>query len=306
MPDERKNFLTRVANELFPAVLPGVPIGCKENHCKATVSPGVCLGVDALKRFPRFVRVHLFADKIALPAEWSAFAAAGGASVVDGTVARVDLSPKGRVSLRYEWHQLSDDYSRDFPRALACANALGKLQRADSPIRRAVRRSGKDAVPPAIRRQDADELLSSAKSVIGLILGAERIMDRHKRAVINRMLWAITEEPWGKYTLPYRSRAALAETNPKNLRHEHVISRKSLLDDLLDRKISVDQVVDKAIACVVTKAEASLLDDRTGPAKGVEGWDRYTAARIEVVTVDREGQMRPFDHRPEVAPVLNS
>ena len=58
----------------------------------------------------------------------------------------------------------------------------------------------------------------------------------------------------------------------KNLHHEHVHTRKSLVTALLDGE-PIDDVLARAIACVVTRPEHKLL-------KAGDGWDRYSGIKV--------------------------
>lgn len=156
--------------------------------------------------------------------------------------------------------------------------------------------------PPARRRTDADALIASARRVMALALTAEGLERRHRKALLDRMLWSLTEEPWGKLTVPFRSAAALRERSVSNLRHEHVWSKKTLIAELFGAPDQLDVIVERAVACVVTKDEAQLLDGKGSPAKGLEGWARYRAVTIDVMVVDDRGGARPLDlDAPDVA-----
>lgn len=108
---------------------------------------------------------------------------------------------------------------------------------------------------------------------------------RHRRVVVDRMLWSLTEEAFGKHTVPYRSRAASTLGRGDSVIHEHVFPREWLVDRVLDGMTSAD-IVRHAVACLVTKEEDLKLR-----AVGREhlGWERYKAAKIEVLLVDASG-----------------
>lgn len=78
----------------------------------------------------------------------------------------------------------------------------------------------------------------------------------------------------------------------KQIRHEHVFTRKSLVEEMLARPEKVEEILrEKAIACVVTKDEHVRL---TRFDKTHSGWDRYRAAGISVfdVATDPPTQLR--------------
>lgn len=144
--------------------------------------------------------------------------------------------------------------------------------------------------PPLQCRRDLTETLRSTTAAIRLVVLSLEIAPRHKLQLVDRMIWALTEEPWGKYTTPIRSVASL-EVPTKGLRHEHVYTRKWLKEAMVNEPGRIDELVRLAVACVVTVAEGDLLT-RT---KGVEGWERYRVAGIALVTVDEAGRVTAFE-----------
>jgi hypothetical protein len=106
------------------------------------------------------------------------------------------------------------------------------------------------------------------------------ILERHKRDIISGMLWKITEAR-GKYTTRYRSKASM-EAGTK-LQHEHVFTRKDLTDRILAEPQHVREILCDAIGCVVTVDEHKRLSRVAGT---IRGWNRYTAAGVEVVDTD--------------------
>jgi hypothetical protein len=103
------------------------------------------------------------------------------------------------------------------------------------------------------------------------------ILERHKRDIISGLLWKITEAN-GKYTTRYRSNAAMQEG--AKLQHDHVFTRKDLTTRIIAEPERAREILQDAIACVVTVDEHKRLS-RLGDS--IRGWDRYTAAGIEVV-----------------------
>jgi hypothetical protein len=96
------------------------------------------------------------------------------------------------------------------------------------------------------------------------------------------VLWLVTTgTAASKYATRFRSQAALATPDVRELRHEHVYTRRSLVAQMLADPDSIEDVIrNKAVACTVTKAEHDLLTpfDRTH-----EGWARYLAAGVVVL-----------------------
>jgi len=118
--------------------------------------------------------------------------------------------------------------------------------------------------------------VSSAMTAIAALLPLS--LDKtHKRELLSVCIWKITEAD-GKWNLRFRSEAAMAKSGSSDLRHEHIYTRKHLVDRLLDGE-SVELVMAHTIACVVTAAEAKALD---GIPADIQGWARYRKARIRV------------------------
>lgn len=127
------------------------------------------------------------------------------------------------------------------------------------------------------------EILESAITIVDGVLRMP-VLERHKRDIINGMLWSITQAR-GKYQTRYRSKASLEKPTPK-LHHEHVLTRKDLIDRIMAAPEKAREILSEAIACVVTVDEHRKLArvERENPA--LRGWDRYTAAEIEWVDMD--------------------
>jgi hypothetical protein len=64
-----------------------------------------------------------------------------------------------------------------------------------------------------------------------------------------------------------------------DLRHEHVIPRKTLRDAMEKDPARVPDILRGAIACIVTKTEHDQL---TALGGDYDGWERYIAAGIDV------------------------
>jgi hypothetical protein len=124
------------------------------------------------------------------------------------------------------------------------------------------------------------EIIESAIRAIEGAL-ALPILDRHKRDIINGMLWKITEAG-GKYRTRFRSRASLDDPSAKPI-HEHVFTRKHLTDEIMANPSRAREVLASAIGCVVTAEEHRRLAEAERKDPALRGWDRYKAAGIEVV-----------------------
>ena len=133
------------------------------------------------------------------------------------------------------------------------------------------------------RHPEAASRWQSAVEIIKAIVALD-IHEPFKRKVLaNSCLWLLTQaEARGKYKLRYQSRES--QSVPKRLlRHEHVVPRKKMVDDLIKHPDQVDKIVEKAVACVVTKAEHEKLAKVDKKYPNADGWERYGLAGIEVI-----------------------
>ncbi|MBX3320517.1 MAG: hypothetical protein KF890_11615 [Nitrospira sp.] len=130
---------------------------------------------------------------------------------------------------------------------------------------------------PFVDRPDAEKIIQSAKNAIVKILEmGEDVFPEHRKALLSRMIWKITEAH-GKYTTRYCSIAA--RNKQEGLRHEHVIPRKVLIDRLMKAPSDVENILQDAIACTVTAEEHDSLST---VSEDVCDWDRYKRAKIPV------------------------
>jgi hypothetical protein len=132
--------------------------------------------------------------------------------------------------------------------------------------------------------------LASARRAIKAILRLD-ITLKHKKDLLNKMIWAITKCP-GKYKVRYITKAARTKRSVKDLRHEHVYPRKVLVGKLLKEPSAVNKITKRAIACVVTKREHQRLSRSSG-----SGWERYK--RLNLSVWDQEKERWKLDFRNE-------
>jgi hypothetical protein len=125
----------------------------------------------------------------------------------------------------------------------------------------------------------AEEEIRSAVTAIKGILTLQ-IMDEHKKTLISRMIWAITEAH-GKYKTRFRSGGVLMTADCK-IQHEHVYPRKELIDEIMEAPENCDRILENAVACVVTEEEHRLLTKISKENADLNGWDRYKKAGITV------------------------
>jgi hypothetical protein len=141
---------------------------------------------------------------------------------------------------------------------------------------------------------DGKKRLESVKRAIRAILDIrDELRPEHVRAFLNRGLSLLTvAEAKGKYRIRYWTHGALRAKLKKDLRHEHVVEKKKLVDRLLKNPEMVDDILESAVACVVTKCEHSLLTQTSHQNPQLDGWDRYKAAGLMASVVD--GRIQPL------------
>lgn len=137
---------------------------------------------------------------------------------------------------------------------------------------------GKDTGLTLDENADAIKIVTSATAAIrGVLSFGTEVLEEHKKGLISKMLWKITEAN-GKYNTRYYSERALKADN-SDKRHDHVCTRKRMIERILANPNGLDVEIRQAIGCVVTKAEHNELtkyDDK------YDGWDRYKQAKIKV------------------------
>lgn len=117
--------------------------------------------------------------------------------------------------------------------------------------------------------------LALAKGVLSV---ASEIRPPRLHKALSEAIWEYTEAD-DKYGCRYRSVGALSETDRSQFRHEHVVTRKHIVQSLLAEPDRVEEILADSVACVVTKEEDARL--RQVP-RGIEGWERYHRAGIAV------------------------
>lgn len=144
------------------------------------------------------------------------------------------------------------------------------------------------ALRPYLKPWDGDptyeDRLRSAAAVVGFVLSSDEVTERHCRRVVDDALWYLTEGA-GKYACRYRSAGVLTlekggpiKSWRSLLRHEHVVTRASLIADMLAAPERVSEILRTAVACVVTPAEHEQLS----PHENLNGWARYVAGAVDV------------------------
>ena len=137
---------------------------------------------------------------------------------------------------------------------------------------------GKDARPHWHENADAIAIVTSATAAIrGVLRLGLDVCEEHKKSLISRMLWKITEAN-GKYNTRYYSEKALKADN-SNRRHDHVWTRKGMIERVLEKPDNLKHEVQRAIGCIVTRSEHETLASFDAQS---DGWDRYKKAKIKV------------------------
>jgi hypothetical protein len=132
------------------------------------------------------------------------------------------------------------------------------------------------------RHRDADQRMASARQLVKVLLTAEGLYPSHRMEFIRLALWKVTEaEGISKYATRYQSRAARLQG--KNLEHEHVYERAKMARDLIDNPERVDEILDLAVGCAVTKDEHKRLTDLRKSRCELDGRERYRSAGITVI-----------------------
>lgn len=130
-----------------------------------------------------------------------------------------------------------------------------------------------------------EDRLRSVVALARFALTSPDLTEAHRRRLLNEAIWYRTEGG-GKYKIRYRSAGVLALEDMgvikqwwKHLRHEHVVARAALVAELRAHPDEVDDIMRKAVACIVTPGEHEQLK----PFDATHyGWERYFAASVDV------------------------
>ncbi len=126
-----------------------------------------------------------------------------------------------------------------------------------------------------------DERRSSAIRLAAGVLATEGLLMAHLREALSIAIWKYTEAD-GKFRTRFRSAGGVGAPD-KLLNHEHVITRKKLIDRMLAEPGRCAEIMATAIGCCVLRDEHVLLGAVEKDDPNLEGWARYQAAGIEVV-----------------------
>ncbi|MDR3611328.1 MAG: hypothetical protein P4L27_12250 [Ignavibacteriaceae bacterium] len=130
--------------------------------------------------------------------------------------------------------------------------------------------------------------IEDSKTIIKTVLDLNIHHDM-KRKVIDYLLWNITGA-FGKFNTKYISDGAKI-SHGELLNHEHVFTKKGLIQRILAEPDNLETILKDAIGCIVTKEE----HDRLNKEKNVEGWQRYINAKIKVWELNEDILYRKLD-----------
>jgi len=130
------------------------------------------------------------------------------------------------------------------------------------------------------RREAAACRTSSVALARAVLAARDELAPAHLREALSIAVWKYTTSD-GKYTTRFRSEAALYAPS-QLVHHEHVTTRRSLVDQMIAEPANVEKIMSTAIGCVVLRTEHATLGaiERANPS--VTGWDRYRFAGITV------------------------
>lgn len=148
-------------------------------------------------------------------------------------------------------------------------------------------------------RADRASILESAIKAVEGVLTLD-ILPAHKRKLIDRMIWTVTEVD-GKFKTRYQSLAAVNCDRSVKRQHEHVIPRGVLTDAILAQPSAARKLMSGAVACVVTVDEHLRLSAASRHNRALEGWERYRKARIVVIDTVSGRRFRFPRRAPRIA-----
>lgn len=137
---------------------------------------------------------------------------------------------------------------------------------------------------PYVRSPNAQGIIASARILAKIALATEEMRWQHRKKMLHDAIWYCTEAD-GKWNTKYKSKVVLdlAQFEPGSLvriNHEHVVTRKNLVNYMLEHRVGLledvaelHRLLDTAVACIVTVDQHAELLQGTG-------WERY--ANIEV------------------------
>lgn len=100
-----------------------------------------------------------------------------------------------------------------------------------------IKTHAKALLKPYVRKPEAPAIIASAQKLARLALENEDLYPAHRRKILHNAIWYLTEAD-GKWTTRYKSKEVLelAESDsmsPVRINHEHVFTRKNLVEDMI-------------------------------------------------------------------------
>lgn len=139
------------------------------------------------------------------------------------------------------------------------------------------------------RHKDADERIADGHELIRLLLAASGLRAPIRRKYLSLAIWEVTVAEGGKYGTRFRSTDSLRPG--AKLRHDHVTERRKIVDELLVHPERLEEILGKAVGCVVTKDEHDRLTRISREQPDLGGWDRYQAAGVTVVDLTAQADL---------------
>jgi hypothetical protein len=147
------------------------------------------------------------------------------------------------------------------------------------------------------KEKDRQNTIFSCTNAIKHILEMKKdVSEQHIKFLLRQMLFLLTEADGltatkrtnSKYKITYisegvkKKREKINEDSKeytKDLRHEHVYTRKNIVEELLNSPQKINLILKKAVGCIVTKEEDKRLSKVDS---SIDGWERYKKAKIKV------------------------
>lgn len=130
----------------------------------------------------------------------------------------------------------------------------------------------------------AEETIRSAIVIANEVVNLD-ILERHKKKILTKIQWLISETH-GKYTTKYCTEGALGD-EIKSIQHEHVFPRKKLSFRILNDPSNTKEYLSDIVGRVVTVEEHDKLNKAEKLNPELDGWERYKAAGIVVYNMEK-------------------
>lgn len=139
--------------------------------------------------------------------------------------------------------------------------------------------SGTSHSKPYIEPSDLHEQLQDVVSVLKSLSALNVNLPLKKRMLVHA-IWEVNQAS-GSFKSRYRSLEVIKGSGVA-IQRDHVFQKKALVERLLLEPHNVEDVVQSALSCVVTKEEHEKLTQYSRVHPEVDGWARYQNAGITV------------------------